>query len=196
VILDTVGGWRSFTREGKFVFDVLEFGTSVDDIQEYDVISISRERTDIPPLRLNFGYLRSYKVQDPDAVAAGAAEARKKFVAEEYRRVIRPDASGQAATATKFPTATELQIDSLFVIDTDASDEATRRATLLGIGSGSTFRERYNVTVRKRRFLRRPGETVTLTYTSRDWNIDDRDFIILGVHESSDTLYTTLRLWG
>ena len=191
LLLETLGGFRTFTREGQLNFDRFEFGTSVDTIEETDVLSIARDRTDVPPSRISLGYGPNYKIQDGDTVASAGDADRKDFVAEAFRRVFAPDTAGQDAILAKRLTAAELEVDTLFADESDAQAEADRRATLL-----SADPDRYNVVVRKRRFQLRPGETVTLNYPSREWGISSRDFIIVGIREDSTTLETTLRLWG
>jgi hypothetical protein len=146
-IANSVGAWCGFDRLGQFRMRRLEVPagspvatfrilgrSAVADATTGDIIALERLPTDddgrgVPAYRVTMRYGRNWTPLDGSQVAGAVTQARRAYLAEEWRSAIATDATVQ----TKHLRARELSFDSLLVAESDAQAEATRRQALYGV---------------------------------------------------------------
>lgn len=146
-IATSVGAWCGFDRLGDFrmqrltapsgtpvaTFRVLGRG-AVATATTGDIVSLQRIPTDddgrgVPAYRVNLRHRRNWTRQDSGQLATSVAQARRAFLAEEWRTAVSTD----TAVQTKHLRSPELTFDSLIVAESDALTEAARRQVLYGV---------------------------------------------------------------
>lgn len=144
-----IRGYYGFDRNGLFEVGRLEApsGSAVMEIDgKLEIFGDLRvEMDEIPQLRTRLGYQRNWTVQGSDLdrvglggeLAGGVTNARRGFLANEYRTASASDSAVKTAHLSALdPERLPTLIDSL----TDANTEASRQQTLFG-----TQRFRYEV---------------------------------------------------
>lgn len=145
-IAESVGAAWFVDNTGLFRIQqlVAPTGTAVASFDANDLLSGGLERITpndpgegIPNYQCIVRYQRNYTVQATD-VAAAVTQARREFIAKEWREAEESSASVQTA----HPLAIQSVDDSLLSVEADAEAEATRRQSLRG-----TSRDFYEFTV-------------------------------------------------
>lgn len=163
-LMDGIGGWGGFRRNGKFEIGIFLAPVSpptarylVEDIQ-----TLTREALpsgiNPPPWRFRVGYQRNYTVQTD--IAGSVSAARVGFLAEQYRTA---DASSQAVK-TDHPFAQDPDpVEGYFANQSDALAEATRLLNLYRRSAAL-----YRILLDRQGFTTNLGETVSVTYPRWD----------------------------
>ena len=136
-LLDSVGAFRTFTEADLLQVGRIEAPDIVDAddadcalaIGPDDIVRDSMKRVNpgLPPSEIVLKYRKNWSPQDPDAIAAAVSAADRLLYSEEWRQVV-----AAAASASAYPTAASLVLESLIDDATAAGTEASRLATMLG----------------------------------------------------------------
>lgn len=134
-LIQSIGGWWSFTRLGFLTGGVLlEPDYPLAYITIADIISIERVAgygagVAIPNSRVELLYKKNYTIQSGDALAGLAATdpERVSFVRNEFRKILVTD----TITETNHRLSTPLIQTTLLVNTNDANAEATRTLALM-----------------------------------------------------------------
>jgi len=154
-VAQSVGAWWGFDRVGTFrivrfeapsgspVVTLRDFSRSVVTAQDGDILGLERQATNdqgrgVPAYRVKLSYSRNWSLQDTD-LAGVVTDARRAFLAEEFREVVAEESAVQA----KHLLAEELTFESLIHDATAAQAEANRLLALYKV-----FRELLTVTVK------------------------------------------------
>ena len=191
----SVGAWWGVDSAGVFRIGQVVLptvGVSVGTITAVNILSIDRvaskdNGSGIPSWKFKLGYQKVYTVQTD--LEATVTEARKAFLAEEYRRVEASDSS----VLTAYPTSPEIEVNTVLVSEANANTEASRRLTLY-----KTKRDMYQVTVRVDSSLASVldlGKVVTLQLNRYGMN-SGKPFLITGITANMREYLFTLTLWG
>lgn len=187
-LLTSIGGYRSFNRDGSMSIGVFDFSDPVLtlDAEHAKILSITRETTPPPHHTRKLGYQRCWRVQTESEIDGGATAAQREFIS-------RPMAYAQwsgtgAATLTRRKLARQSTQDTLLRGAASAAAEVERQKPLL-----QADRDIYTIDAKRIQFLTTVGCTVRLHYPR--FNLD-RDFIVIGLTENTDSQITTLKLWG
>lgn len=146
------------------------------------------ERIESPPVvhELTLGYAKSWVIQREDALLAGASDAQRAFVAEEYRTTAEEDAAVEALHLG----SRELRIDTLFVNESDAASERARLFALLSSSASA-----YQISAQFVQGQVKPGATIRLFWS--DFGLSGgRDLVVLDAHENSQNAQTRIVAWG
>lgn len=197
-LLDQVGGsvgayWGADVL-GQFRIGriVVPTGTAVGTLTTVEITRIDRVPSrdagaGLPSWKVKLGYRRVYSVQAD--LAAGVADARKTFVASEYRRV----ESSDGAVLTANATSPEMEFNTLLINQADAQAEADRRLVIY-----KQRRDVYDVTVRVDAALAAVldlGKVITVQLTRYGMNAGKK-FLIVGLRNQMRGYQVELTLWG
>ena len=133
-LIQSVGGWYGFSRDGLLQLGRLEdpaSGTSVLDLTADDLVegSLRCIRRIVPVTTVRLGYRKNWTLQT-DGVAGAATEARRADLAAEYLVSKALD----AAIKTAHPLALEPELaGTLMTVQSDCDTEAARRLALWGV---------------------------------------------------------------
>ena len=198
-IAQSAGAWWGQDNDG--ILRIKQFtapsGSAVATLTENDIISLGRVQPNdagrgLPSWRSILRYQRNHTVQMGD-LAGGVSDARRAFLAREYREAKYEDATVQVAHLL----APEIIEECLIDASADAIAEATRRQALRG-----TDRDVFEIEVGRERAAGVDlGDVVTVTH-SRFGLSAGVDFRVIG-HEDRYTpaaagalaITTSLTLW-
>lgn len=197
-LLDTlcasVGAWYGADATGVFRIGqiALPTGTAVGTITATDIIKIERVASrdagvGIPAWKVKLGYQRVWTVQND--LTSNVSDARKQFVAEEYRRIEVSDSAVKTANLL----SPEIAFDTVLNSKTDATAEANRRLTLY-----KARRDVYEVTVRVDAALASVldlGRIITLQI-NRFGMSAGKKFLVIGIRTNLRGYQFDLTLWG
>lgn len=189
VITDLVqgiaGAW-TINRQGKITVAVFKFSTPAGVITDDFIVkgTFKRVKSLIPSWRRKLGYAKAWTVQKQDALVATATDARKDFVAQEYRYSISED----AGIKTVRKLATSVEKNTYLANKSDADTEVAREQTLF-----SANLDRFDFTAKLQQFKYSVGQTVTLHH--HRYGILS-DVVIIGLRENTSTRETTFRVIG
>lgn len=166
--------------------------TAVLALGEHDVLDLERVRSNdtgrgVPAWRVTVRYAKNYTVQTSD-IAGAVTDARRAFLAAEYREEVAADASVQTVN----PDAPELSFDTLLIDQADAAAEATR---LLGLYSARRDTLRVTVPMSDAVAALELGDFVSLTHP-RFGLSSTRVMVLTGIDTDWAADRVTLTLWG
>jgi hypothetical protein len=189
-LLRSVFAFWTFTRLGALLVARVKFRLPDNALEEGTGMSftqpVRRVRTPRPQYRRTLSYGRSWTVLGEDDLRPGADPAIKDFMSEPVRFAVAEDLSVQ----TPHPRALSVETETLLDDEGDAQALVDEQLALLKVK-----RDRYDVEVKGRQLLIRPGDTITLTYPR--WGLDaGRDYVVVGLGENTVRQTTELRLWG
>jgi hypothetical protein len=197
-LLDTlcasVGAWYGCDASGAFRIGQIAVpsGAAVGTITATDILKIERVSSrdpgvGIPAWKMKIGYQRIYSVQND--LTAAVTDARKAYLAEEYRRVESSDASIKTANLT----SPELEFLTVLTSASDAATEADRRLAIYKVR-----RDMYQLTIRVDAPLAAAldiGKIVSLQI-NRFGMSAGKNFLIIGIRTNMRGYQFDLTLWG
>lgn len=185
-LMQSVGGFWTFTPERRLTVGRLAFATPVATVPASHIHALARVATDTPPWRLRLGYGRTWTVHGEADVAPGATAARRAFVTQPHRYAVHD----LEATRRRRALATDDELLTLLNTAEDAASALDQLVSVIGID-----RHRYDVVVSGWQFRLRVGQTITFAHP-RFGLTPALQFLILGLTENTDTGHTALRLWS
>lgn len=195
LICQTVGAWWTFDESGILRVARLEAPVSDANSPILTMVdlknNISRDPTGdsdrgVPIWKIILKYRQNYSMQTSDLAGAVTA-VRRGELAQEWRKVTAEDSSVQ----TKHILAPEIEINTAFVSETDAQNEADRQLALR-----STRRDRLTVTVLSDKFEDiQLGDTVVVQ-VPRFGYTSGKDFTVIGRQPDYRLGRVELTLWG
>lgn len=197
-LLDTlcasVGAWYGCDASGSFRIGQIAVptGTAVGTITATDILKIERVASrdpgvGVPSWKVKVGYQRIYSVQND--LTAAVTDARKAYLAEEYRRVESSDTTIKTANVT----SPELEFLTVLASATNAASEADRRLAIYKVR-----RDMYQLTIRVDASLAAVldiGKIVTLQVNRFGMNAGKK-FLIIGIRTNMSGYQFDLTLWG
>jgi hypothetical protein len=196
-IAQSVGAWWGADRAG--VMRIKQFtapsGTPVvnftanDLLKPLERVPVNDETKGLPVWRSTIRYAKNWSVQVA-GVAGGVTDARRAFLAAEWREAKAEDTTVQLA----HPLAPQTVEDSLIYLAANALTEATRRQALRGVQ-----RDRYNIVVPSDSDHATTetldlGDVVSLTH-SRYALAGGPSFRIIGLEPDASKRQLSLTLW-
>ena len=196
LVANTVGAWWGpRASDGKFriVQLLLPSGAAAAEFVASDLIGLPRlipsadEGKGLPTWRTTLRYARNWTVQ-ADGLALGVTDARRAFLAAEWRET----ADSDAAVKTAYLLAGDLVEETLFTVAADALAEAQRRQVIR-----ETRRRMFEVTVQLNDDTDGLdlGDVVTLKH-ARFGLSAGVDFRIIGVEPDAAKGRVTFIVWG
>lgn len=185
----SVGAFWSFDRTGLLYLGRLEApaGTPVqtliaDDIEAESIGMVERA---LPVASLRLGYQKNWTPQDADALAGAVGESDRALYAAPYSV-----AKATNSVSTMHPLAPNPDvIETLIVSSSDATAEASRRASLAG-----TVRSRVRATVFARAMALHLGDVVDLTHPRFGYASGELA-VVVGLRERPLDNRVELELW-
>jgi hypothetical protein len=196
-IANTVGAWwgpRASDGDFRIVQLTLPSGTPDATLFANDMvrgsfrlIPTSDEGRGLPAWRTTLRYQRNWTPQT-DGIAFGVSDARRAFLAAEWRETSDSDAT----VKTSYLLARDLVEETLYDAEADALAEAQRRQVIR-----ETKRRMFEVTVKETDTTASLdlGQVVTVTH-SRYGLSAGADFRIIGVEPNAKDREISLILWG
>ncbi len=197
LIAGTVGAWwgpRASDGDFRIVQLLLPTGTAAATLYANDMvrgtfrlIPSADEGRGLPTWRTTLRYARNWTVQT-DGLAFGVGDARRAYLAAEWREV----ADSDATVKTSYLLARDVVEESLYDAEADALDEAERRQVIR-----ETKRRMFEVTVEETDTTASLdlGQVVTVVH-SRYGLSAGADFRIIGVEPDARRRRISYVLWG
>lgn len=185
----SIGGWWGAGRDGK-----IGMGRLVDPatrtpsiyLDDVDILRLEPEPTPVPRWRQKTGYQRNWTIQTQD-IAGTVTDARRQFLAEDYRVVSDSDSS----VKTRHKNATDPDfLATLLDTETEAQALATHLKVLF-----SPDRIIVRATVKRIGYLLDVNSYVRLTWPRLGLQ-NGRNMAVIGISDRADTDTIVLRLWG
>lgn len=187
-VLASVEGWWYFDREG-----LLTVGRHVDPAGEPAVREVTdalivegeieRIETPEPVWQYRIGWGHNHRTQTADELPSLTAAERVP-----YRDAWRYEPASDTTARGIFRSARTVQVDALFVDQSDAGDEAARR-----LARDRTQRDGYRVTKVRDFFGHAPGQVDRLTFPRLGLA---KNMVVTRLAEDAGARTTTLEYWG
>lgn len=128
-LANAIGAWYGFDRFNRLRMGRLTApsGVPVARWSPNSVTNLVLRSAGVPSWRAVVRFGRNYTVQAQPA--GSVAQARKAFLAQEYRQT----AVEVAAVKTAWPSSEEITFDSALLVEADAAAEAARRSALYSV---------------------------------------------------------------
>ena len=188
-IIKSVGGWVTFSRKGLLTIGLLSIDETPE--EEIDDRSIGDDGLEcvetIPPAwRTRIAYQPMNKVLSDNEMAGAVTTVNRTKFKQEYRYVIIENQNILLA----YPDAQDIEF--LTVIDSEANAQllANYISQLYGV-----TRKRYKLTHKEIIFKHYIGESVILKTDRFGLNLG-KNYVIVGISESSSDYNNIIELWG
>ena len=187
-IINTVGGFYGFDRDGKFQVGRVELPTGVADA-EFDstnIIEITRMASAVPNYQVRVGYKKNYRSMSETDFDSSITDANRNYMVGDGDLSIAED----TAVQTPYPNSIALIVDSLFAGSSAASTEATRLLTLY-----KTQRDFYRILVKTQPYTLKLNDVVKITFNR--YNLGSgKLFRVISIVEDAANNEVELELWG
>jgi len=187
-LINTIGGFYGFDRDGKFQVGQVALATGSADA-EFDkttIIEITRQASAVPNYQVRVGYKKNYRVMSESDFGSSVTDANRDFMLREGDTAIATD----TAIQTPYPNSTALIVDSFFAGSSAASTEATR---LLNIYK--TQRDFYRILVKTQPYTLKLNDVVKITFNR--YNLSSgKLFRVISIVEDAANNEVELELWG
>jgi hypothetical protein len=187
-LINTIGGFYGFDRDGKFQVGQVALATGSADA-EFDkttIIEITRQASAVPNYQVRMDYKKNYRVMGESDFDASITSAQRDYLVREADVAIAED----TAVQTPYPNSTALIVDSLFAGSSAASTEATR---LLNIYK--TQRDFYRILVKTQPYTLKLNDVVKITFNR--YNLSSgKLFRVISIVEDAANNEVELELWG
>lgn len=187
-LINTIGGFYGFDRNGKFQVGRVELASGTPDA-EFDstnIIEITRLASAVPNYQARVGYKRNYRVMSESDFDASITTAKRDELLREQSFEIATDSS----ILTPYPNSTALIVDSLFASSSDAATEASRLLTLY-----KTQRDVYKILVKTQPYTLKLNDVVKITFNR--YNLSSgKLFRVISIVEDAANNEVELELWG
>ncbi|MFZ6644416.1 hypothetical protein ACO0LO_01760 [Undibacterium sp. TJN25] len=185
-LASSIGAWYAFDRSNKLRMGrvIAPTGTPMATWGDDAIESLNLQEAGIPAWHVILQYGRNYTVnQQP---AGGVAEARKAFLAQEYRQAEKSNTD----TKTPWPAAQELTFQTQLVNEADATAECARQLTLYGAR---------RLTLSVEIPLSELGAADLGNVVGLDvdrYNLRGKPLLVIGLDGGADNGVAKLTLWG
>ena len=187
-IINTVGGFYGFDRDGLFQVGRVELQTGSADA-EFDstnIIEITRLASAVPNYQVRVDYKKNYRTMSESDFDASISASQRDYLIRDADIAIAED----AAVQTPYPNSTALIVNGLFADSSAASTEATR---LLNIYK--TQRDFYRILVKTEPYTLKLNDVVKITFNR--YNLGrGKLFRVISIVEDAANNEVELELWG
>lgn len=187
-LINTIGGFYGFDRDGKFQVGRVELasGTADAEFDSTNIIEITRLASAVPNYQVRVNHKRNYRTMTESDFGSGITTAQRDFLVREYKTSIAEDTN----VLTPYPNSTALIVDSLFASTTDADTEASRLLTIY-----KTQRDVYRILVKTQPYTLKLNDVVKITFNR--YNLSSgKLFRVIGIVEDAANNEVELELWG
>jgi hypothetical protein len=190
-LINTVGGFYGFGRDGKFFVGVLDLptgaGLTVDsNFDQTNIIELIRLASAVPNYRFRVQYEKNYTQLSEGDFGPGISRSRRDYLLRKGKYEVVEDASIQ----TPYPNSKELVVDGLFAESADALAEANRLSAIY-----NEQREVYRIRVKTQPYTLELNDIVEITFDR--YNLTSgKSFRVISVTEDAATNEVELELWG
>ena len=187
-LINTVGGFYGFDRDGKFQVGRVELasGTADAEFDSTTIIEITRLASAVPNFQTRVGYKKNYRPMSETELDASVSSARRDFLTRDGGLSIDTD----SAILTAYPNATALMVDALFSGSSAAATEASRLLTIY-----KTQRDVYRILVKTQPYVLKLNDVVKITFNR--YNLGSgKLFRVISIVEDAANNEVELELWG
>lgn len=190
-LLNTVGGFYGFDRDGKFFIGRIELasGSGITPDAEFDqtnIIELTRLASEVPNFRFKVQYKKNYTPMDESQFGATITQAQRDYLVREGLFEIVEDATVQTA----YPNSQELVVPALFAGSAAAATEATRLSQIY-----DEQREVYRIIVKTQPYTLKLNDVVQITFDRYNLTTG-KNFRVISITEDAATNEVELELWG
>jgi len=187
-LMNTVGGFYGFDRDGSFEVGQIALATGTADA-EFDkttMIEITRLASAVPNYQVRVGHSKNYKTMSESELDASISSARRDFLVRETLFQTAED----TAVQTPYPNSEALIVPALFNGSSPASTEASRLLTIY-----KTQRDIYRVKVKTQPYTLKLNDVVKITFPRYDLG-SGKLFRIISIFEDAAVNEVEMELWG
>lgn len=191
-LISSLGGFYSFSREGKLVIGVLTepSATPVESFTEHEIMSIQRRSTSIPTLSQTTGSRRYWR-QFSENDLAGAVLSDEPYKARLESQFVDEEYSGTNNISTRHLLAEAAEkIDTYLNCNCMGYEEAKRRQELYGVE-----RDLFIVKVKTQPFMLDINSTVQIKLNR--YGLDNgKNMRVVSLKEDASKNEVTMEVWG
>ena len=187
-LINTVGGFYGFNREGKFEVGqiILATGTAAAEFDASTIIEITRLAPAVPNYQARVEYKHNYRTFSEAEFGDSVTTAQRDYLMRPALVAVSTD----TAIQTPYPNSDPLIVPSLFSTSANAATEAARLLTLY-----KTQREIYRILVKSQPYTLKLNDVVKVTFGR--YNLaSGKLFRLVGIVETAATNEIELELWG
>jgi len=190
-IINTVGGFYGFERDGRFFVGRLDLptgsGLAVDaSFDQTNIIELTRLASAVPNYRFRVQYAKNYTQMRESDFSTGLSQSRRDYLVREGKYAVAEDLSVQTA----YPNSNELVVQALFAQSADAAAEATRLSSIY-----DEQKEVYRIRVKTQPYTLELNDIVEIIFDRYNLSSGKR-FRVISVTEDAATNEVELELWG
>lgn len=187
-LINSIGGFYGFDRDGKFQVGRVELptGTAAAEFDSTTIIEITRLASEVPNHQVRVNFNKNYRVMSESDFDPSITAAKRDSLVREFSVTTATDAN----ILTPYPNASALIVDTLLATSAAASTEASRLLTIY-----KTQRDFYRILVKTQPYVLKLNDVVKITFNR--YNLaSGKLFRVISIVEDAANNEVELELWG
>lgn len=187
-LINSIGGFYGFDRDGKFQVGRVELptGTAAFEFDSTNIIEITRLASAVPNHQVRVNYNKNFRVMSETDFSSSIADAKRDSLLREWSVATASDAN----VLTPYPNSSALIVNTFLVDPTAAATEASRLLTIY-----KTQRDFYKILVKTQPYTLKLNDVVKITFNR--YNLaSGKLFRVISIVEDAANNEVELELWG
>jgi len=195
-VISGVGGYIRFER-----LCVLQIFRFVDPLSETSLLTLTEDLIidkgfrltgiELPEKSINLGYKKNWTIQDKAAIAASVLDSDNLIFLDQITTEFSNTIQYTGLTNTEYPLLTDpIQQNTLIYSSTNATTEATRRATIRG-----QKRYIFKIDTVTSPFTLNIGDVITIQHSRYNFEYPGKKVIVIGLEEYPTDKRVILEVW-
>lgn len=187
-LINSIGGFYGFDRDGKFQVGRVELptGTAAFEFDSTNIIEITRLASAVPNHQVRVNYNKNFRVMSESDFDPSITTAKRDSLVREWSVATATDAN----VLTAYPNSSALIVNTFLVDSTAAATEASRLLTIY-----KTQRDFYKILVKTQPYTLKLNDVVKITFNR--YNLaSGKLFRVISIVEDAANNEVELELWG
>lgn len=187
-LINSIGGFYGFDRDGKFHVGRVELptGTAAVEFDSTNIIEVTRLASAVPNYQVRVNYNKNYRVMSESDFDPSISAANRDALLRDWTVEIAQDTN----VLTPYPNSSALIVDTLLVGSSAAATEASRLLTIY-----KTQRDVYKILVKTQPYTLKLNDVVKITFNR--YNLaSGKLFRVISIVEDAANNEVELELWG
>jgi len=187
-LINSIGGFYGFDRDGKFQVGRVELptGAAAFEFDSTNIIEITRLASAVPNHQVRVNYNKNFRVMSESDFDASITAAKRDSLVREWSVATASDAN----VLTPYPNSSALIVNTFLVDPTAAATEASRLLTIY-----KTQRDFYKIMVKTQPYTLKLNDVVKITFNR--YNLTSgKLFRVISIVEDAANNEVELELWG
>jgi hypothetical protein len=187
-LINSIGGFYGFDRDGKFQVGRVELptGTAAFEFDSTNIIEITRLASAVPNHQVRVNYNKNFRLMSESDFDPSITDAKRDSLLREWSVATASDAN----VLTPYPNSSALIVNTFLVDPTAAATEASRLLTIY-----KTQRDFYKILVKTQPYTLKLNDVVKITFNR--YNLaSGKLFRVISIVEDAANNEVELELWG